>query len=244
VRRRIHDYARGTQEELTYRAIERRLPEFLRRHLLHFEAAIHDSLVNFSAGIAAGARVLDAGAGERVHSKYFQRQNYTAVDLAVGDASWNYGRLDAIADLTALPFRSGYFDACINIVTLEHVREPGCALREIERTLAPGGRLLIIVPHEWEVHQSPHDYYRYTKHGVAYLLKKAGFSEYTIEPVGGYFRLLSRRLLNGLQFFPGLWFVVAAIFLAPPALILPWFDSLDRERNFTLGYICTARKRS
>lgn len=188
--------------------------------------------------------MLDAGAGERVHAKYFQAARYVAVDLGIGDAAWDYGKLDAIADLMALPFREGSFDACVNIVTLEHVREPECALREMERALAPGGRLLLIVPHEWEVHQVPHDYYRYTRFGIAYLLKKAGFEELTIEPVGGYFRLLSRRLLNGLQFFPGPLFLVAAIFLAPPALILPWFDSLDRERNFTLGYICIARKRS
>jgi SAM-dependent methyltransferase len=244
VRRRLHHHARGAQESLTYRAIERRLPRFLRRHVLHFESAIDDSLAKFSGDLAGGALVLDAGAGERVHARYFDRQRYIGVDLAVGDAAWNYGKLDAIADLTALPFRSGCFEACINIVTLEHVREPACALQELERTLAPGGRLLMIVPHEWEVHQSPHDYYRYTRHGMAYLLAKAGFTEYTIEPVGGYFRLLSRRLLNGLQFFPGPLFFLAAIFLAPPALILPWFDSLDRERNFTLGYICTARKRS
>lgn len=229
---------------MTYRAIERWLPGFLRRYVLHFESAIGDALEKFSGGLPAGACVLDAGAGERVHARYFDKQRYLAVDLAVGDAAWNYGKLDAIADLTALPFPDGCFRACINIVTLEHVREPGCALREMERTLAPGGRLLLIVPHEWEVHQSPHDYFRYTRHGVAYLLDKAGFSEYTIEPVGGYFRLLSRRLLNGLQFFPGPLFLVAAVFLVPPALILPWFDSLDRERNFTLGYICTAFKRS
>jgi SAM-dependent methyltransferase len=220
------------------------MPRFLRRHVLHFEAAIDDSLASFAASLAPGARVLDAGAGERVHAGYFGRQRYVAVDLAVGDSAWDYGKLDAVADLTALPFRSGCFDACINIVTLEHVREPGLAVAEIERTLAPGGRLLMIVPHEWEVHQSPHDYYRYTRHGVAYLLEKAGFVDYTIQPVGGYFRLLARRLLNGLQFFPGPLFFVAAIFLAPPALMLPWFDSLDRARNFTLGYICTARKRS
>lgn len=243
MRRGFHHHAGGAQENLTYRAIERRLPRFLRRHVLHFESAIDDSLQQFSAGLASGVRVLDAGAGERVHARYFGRQRYIGVDLAVGDAGWNYGKLDAIADLTALPFPSGCFEACINIVTLEHVSEPGCALRELERTLAPGGRLLMIVPHEWEVHQSPHDYFRYTRHGIAYLLGKAGFTEYTIEPVGGYFRLLARRLLNGLQFFPGAWFFVAAIFLAPPALILPWFDSLDREHNFTLGYICTARKR-
>ena len=229
---------------MTYRAIERRLPRFLRRHILHFESAIDDSLQKFSSGVPAGALVLDAGAGERVHARYFARQRYVAVDLAVGDATWNYGKLDAIADLTALPFPSECFAACINIVTLEHVREPGCAIQEMARTLAPDGRLLMIVPHEWEVHQSPHDYFRYTRHGIAYLFGKAGFTDFTIEPVGGYFRLLSRRLLNGLQFFHGPLFFLAAIFLAPPALILPWFDSLDRERNFTLGYICTARKRS
>jgi SAM-dependent methyltransferase len=229
---------------LTYRAIERRLPGFLRRRVLYFEAAIEDAVQDFAAESAAGERVLDAGAGERVHAQYFARQRYIAVDLGVGDSAWDYGKLDAIADLTALPFANGCFQAIINIVTLEHVREPGCALREMARTLAPGGRLLMIVPQEWEVHQSPHDYYRYTRYGVEYLLGEAGFQDFSIQPVGGYFRLLARRLLNGLQFFPGLGFFVAALFLAPPALILPWFDGLDRERNFTLGYICTARKRS
>ena len=64
---------------------------------------------------------------------------------------------------------------------------------------------------------------------------------------GGYFRLLARRLLNGLQFFTGglrwLWFIPAAMLVVPPALILPFLDFLDRDRNFTVGYICTARKR-
>lgn len=233
-----------TDRNLTYRATERALPPFLRRYLLYFESAIDDSVASFAAALPATARVLDAGAGELNHARYFTRNFYVAVDLAVGDSSWDYGKLDAIADLTALPFRAASFDGSINIVTLEHIREPGCALREIERTLAPGGKLLLIAPHEWEVHQSPHDYYRYTRHGLAYLFDKAGFAEYSIEPVGGYFRLMSRRLLNGLQFFPGLWLFVAAIFLAPPALIMPWFDWLDRERNFTLGYICIAKKRS
>ena len=229
---------------MIYRTIEQRLPRFLRRYLLHFESSIDGALESFAASLVPGALVLDAGAGEQIHAKYFDRCRYVAVDLAVGDSTWDYGNLDAVADLTALPFPSGCFNACINIVTLEHVREPACALHEIERTLAPAGRLLLIVPHEWEVHQSPYDYYRYTRHGVAYLLERAGFAEIAIEPVGGYFRLCSRRLLNGLQFFQGLWFFAAAIFLVPPALVLPWFDSLDRERNFTLGYICTARKRS
>ena len=33
-----------------------------------------------------------------------------------------------------------------------------------------------------------------------------------------------------------------ALLLGAPALALPFLDSLDKERNFTLGYICTAEK--
>jgi SAM-dependent methyltransferase len=168
------------------------------------------------------------------------------VDLGVGDAAWDYGRLDAVADLGALPFRDGTFDAAVHIVTIEHLPEPGRALEEMARALAPGALLLVAAPQEWEVHQAPHDYFRYTRHGLEYLLKRAGFEVREIRPAGGYFRLLARRLLNGLQFFSGgarwVLFLPAAVVLVPPALILPWLDFLDRDRNFTLGYLCTARR--
>jgi SAM-dependent methyltransferase len=229
-------------------AIVDRLPRWLSRRVLHFEAAIEDAVAGFAASLPAGARVLDAGAGEVRHARYFTRQRYCGVDLAVGDRAWNYSRLGAVADLARLPFASGCFDAAINIVTLEHVREPESVLREIARTLAPAAPLLAIVPHEWEVHQAPHDYFRFTCHGIEYLLERAGMVEIEIRPVGGYFRLLARRLLNGLQFFSGgirwLGFIPAALLLVPPALLIPYLDFLDRDRNFTLGYICTAKKSS
>jgi hypothetical protein len=110
--------------------------------------------------------------------------------------------------------------------------------------LKPGGRLLLIVPHEWEEHQQPHDYFRYTRYGIRHLLERAGMTSVETDPVGGFFRLLSRRLLNALQFFPGPFFLLAAFVFCPPAMILPLLDGLDRKRNFTLGYICRARKPS
>jgi SAM-dependent methyltransferase len=233
---------------MSYAAIVDRLPRWLSRRVLYFEAAIEDAVAGFAASLPAGARVLDAGAGEARHARCFIRQRYCGVDLGIGDRTWNYGRLDAVADLARLPFASGCFDAAINIVTLEHVREPQSVLREIARTLAPTAPLLAIVPHEWEVHQSPHDYFRFTRYGIEYLLERAGMVEIEIRPVGGYFRMLARRLLNGLQFFSGgvrwLGFVPAALLLVPPALLIPYLDFLDRDRNFTLGYICTAKKSS
>jgi len=232
---------------MRYSGLAYRLPKPLRRHILHFEVETEDAVAAFARVLPAGARILDAGAGEGQYAHYFARQRYCGVDLAVGDAAWDYSRLDAVADLTALPFRAGTFDAALHMVTLEHLPEPGLALAEIARVLAPGGRLLIAAPHEWEVHQAPHDYFRYTRFGLQYLLEKAGLEPIEMRAVGGYFRLLARRLLNGLQFFTGglrwLGFVPAAILLVPPALVLPLFDAFDRERNFTAGYICTARKR-
>ena len=231
---------------MSYTEIAYRLPRPLLRHILHFEVEIEDAVARFARELPQGARVLDAGAGEGKYAHYFTRQRYCGVDLAVGDVSWDYSRLDAIADLSELPFRSGVFAAALNIVTIEHLRDPGRALSEIARTLAPGGPLLIAAPHEWEVHQSPHDYFRYTRHGLVYLLESNGYEVVEMRAAGGYFRLLARRLLNGLQFFTGglrwLWFIPAALIVVPPALILPFLDFLDRDRNFTMGYICMARK--
>ena len=233
---------------MSYTSLAYRLPRPLRRHILHFEVEIEDAVAAFAGRLPDGARVLDAGAGEGKYRGHFKRQRYCGVDLAVGDRSWNYSGLDVVADLSALPLRSGTFDAAIHIVTLEHLREPGSALREMARALAPGAPLLVAAPHEWEVHQQPHDYFRYTRYGLAYLLEQAGFEVREMRPGGGYFRLLARRLLNGLQFFTGgarwLCFIPAAILLVPPALILPLLDSLDRDRNFTVGYICEARTRA
>ncbi|MCX6594998.1 MAG: methyltransferase domain-containing protein [Acidobacteria bacterium] len=208
----------------------------LPRYILNFEARIDDALDAFAASLAPGALLLDAGAGEAQHRARFPGQRYVAVDLAVGDGQWDYSRLDALADLQALPFPDQSFDAALNIVTLEHVREPKLVLREIARVLKPGGRLLLVVPLEWEVHQAPHDYFRYTRPGLEYLLGEAGLRIEWIHPAGGIFRLLSRRMLSAIKVH---W--IAAL-LAPLALLLPLLDGLDRERNSTLGYLGVARK--
>lgn len=225
---------------MTYARAQRWLPAWLRRYVLHFDAAIDDAVAAFAKSLPAGATVLDAGAGESRHRANFSRQRYVALDLAIGDQQWNYGGLDVVGDLTRLPLRERAFDAALNIVTLEHVREPQQVLQEIARVLKPGGRLLIVVPHEWEEHQTPHDYFRYTRYGLSHLLATAGLRVTRLEPVGGFFRLLSRRLLNALQFFP-LWLVpFAAIVFVPLGLVMPLLDGLDQRRHFTLGFLCEA----
>src|SRR5581483_1170313 len=200
-----------------YAATRSLLPRSLARYVMHFEASIEDAVARFARQLPPGVRVLDAGAGEGDYKHHFAEQRYCGLDLGIGDKTWDYSRLDVVGDLETLPFSDRTFEAALNIVTLEHVLNPGNVLCELSRVLAPGGRLLLVAPLEWEEHQQPHDYGRFTRYALNRLLKQAGFSEIAIQPVGGIFRLISRRLLNALQFFPGPLMFVAAVVFAPPA---------------------------
>ena len=207
-------------------------------YVMDFEFRIDAALSSFSSSLPQGVRVLDAGAGELRHKIYFPDQHYIGVDLAVGDDAWDYGRLDVMADLKAMPFATGAFDAAISIVTLEHVCEPQKALAEIARVMKPSAALLIIVPMEWEEHQQPHDFFRYTRYGLSYLLEEAGFDIVSMNPVGGIFRVLSRRCFMALKVV--WWF---APVLLPMGIILPFLDRFDTEKNSTLGFICIAQRK-
>ena len=222
--------------------LRRRLPSWLFRYLLSFEAGIDSAVLGFARTLPQGARVLDAGAGEGQYRAQFTRQSYVGFDLGIGDREWDYSGLDVIGDLSHMPFCNGSFNAVVNIVTLEHLTEPWAAVSEMERVLAPGGKVLIVAPQDWEVHQAPHDYFRYTRYGLRHLLERAGFTDIHVFPMGGFFRVVSRRLLTAPRMFHGWRRWLIAPFFVAPAVVLPLFDSLDPNRDFTLGYTCTARK--
>jgi len=187
--------------------------------------------------------VLDAGAGETRFKTNFAHAKYVAVDSTEGDAAWDYANLDAVARLEDLPFSDASFDRVISTVVLEHVAEPGKAIREFRRVLSPGGTVHLVVPCQWEEHQRPHDYFRFTSNGIRHLLECEGFRVRRIEPIGGFFWMLGRRLMAVLSFVQKGWRWILFPILAPVfGLLLPlccyYLDALDGDRSFTLGYIC------
>lgn len=92
---------------------------------------------------------------------------------------------DVGGDAHHLPIADGVVDGAVGIQLLEHIRHPEQVLAELERVLAPGGRVCLAVPFIYQVHGDPHDYYRYTADGLRVLL--AAFEDVEVTPVGGVF---------------------------------------------------------
>jgi SAM-dependent methyltransferase len=119
----------------------------------------------------ARGRLLDVGCGERPYQSL-----PSAVDEWVGfDDTANAGA-DVHGNADALPFADASFDTVLCTQVIEHVREPAAVIAQCARVLRPDGRLILSAPQYWEVHEEPHDYFRFTPAGLQTLLERAGLT--------------------------------------------------------------------
>lgn len=85
--------------------------------------------------------VLDAGCGEgRLASLLGGNIAWIGVDASPAQLSANPYRPVVLADIRALPFRDGVFDAVTHLWCLYHLDDPAVAVREAARVLRTGGR--------------------------------------------------------------------------------------------------------
>lgn len=87
------------------------------------------------------------------------------------------------ADAQKLPFKDSSCDAVICETSLEHIKDPALAVQEMHRVLKSGGLVYITVPFVYGFHDSPGDYYRWTKEGIRELFKN--FEEKELDIYGG-----------------------------------------------------------
>lgn len=66
-------------------------------------------------------------------------------------------------------------DAIVFTQVLEHLPEPMEAIQTLFNATACGGVLIVTAPHLSQYHAVPHDYYRYTREGLKYMMVKAGY---------------------------------------------------------------------
>ena len=231
------------------------VPKSLRERLDLHRRAVLRFVEATAVSLPKGVRVLDAGAGEGPYRALFGHVRYVALDDRRGDRSWDYGGLDVVGDLLRMPVRSGAVDAILCTETLEHLTEPQAFLVEAARALRPGGTLHLTAPLNFREHQEPHDYFRYTRHGLRLLVERAGLRVRSIEAEGGYFRMLGdkiqpahrhlfakdRALVWRIVFLPLHPFSLVFFTLLAPVVCVA-LDPLDRKRKHTTGFHVVAEK--
>ena len=150
---------------------------------------------------SAKKSVIDIGGGLRIDKEKNNRYDHSRewlipltkkVDYKILDKVPDY-HPDIVGDIHALPFDDNSQDALICIAVLEHVEDPALAVREMYRTLKPGGFCFIYVPflYYYHAHQGYYkDFWRFTKDGLEHLTKD--FSEREMIGVRGPVETLIR----------------------------------------------------
>ena len=143
---------------------------------------------------------LDVGAGEAPWRTLMGKgASYQGVDTQSAAEFGMAGNADIVYYTgDTLPFESTKFDHVLCTEVLEHVPDPGMLLGEISRVLKPGGDLVMTVPWSARLHHVPHDYARYSRHGLERLLSIAGFEIVAVEPRGNDYSAIANKLLIAL----------------------------------------------
>lgn len=193
---------------------------------------------------ACRGRALDAGSGRGAWRRIIlsRADACDSIDLeprGLEQPTW-------VGDLMNMPqVPSASYDTVVCHQVLEHLPEPGRALAEFRRVLAPGGALVLSAPHLSRLHELPHDYFRFTPAGLRVLLEHAGFADSDVGTYGGPLSFLHHQASF---LFPGLVAAVPVLGTAATAInaVLSWvFAGVDRvsllNRLLPLGVIAIAR---
>jgi SAM-dependent methyltransferase len=80
---------------------------------------------------------------------------------------------------------SSSFDTILIADVLEHIANPEVFMKEMARLLKPNGKLLIMIPFFYWIHEAPHDYARYTEYALRQFCIKNNLSVIYLKPYGG-----------------------------------------------------------
>ena len=210
--------------------------DLARRGLVHtFSLArftLHRATQELIDAHAAGV-CLDVGSGRAPYRDLLASRCERVVTLDIERRTEDVDLIGDIQNLEGIAEES--YDTVVCTQVLEHLPRPWDALGEIRRVLRPGGKLILSVPHLPAIHEAPHDYYRYTRYGLASLCEGAALESLEIREAGGLLSFVghgaSYALMSTLGTVPGVRHVVWAINYLLLCRLLGLVDSLLGMRS-------------
>lgn len=145
--------------------------------------------------------LLDIGCGKMPYKNYILENSrvdrYIGLDIENALQYDKEVKPDFIWDGIKMPFESNSFETAFGTEVLEHCPEPEIILKEVYRVLKPDGIFFFTVPFLWNLHEVPHDEYRYTPFSLQRHLENTGFRDIEIKATGGWHASMAQML--------GLW---------------------------------------
>jgi len=120
----------------------------------------------FLSKYGSHGRTLDIGAKSKYNKFFFP--NLLTLNIEKTDGVDVIG---SVADMREI-FPDESFDAVLCLSVLEHLKDPKKAVNEIKRVLKKGGVAIVSAPFIMTLHDTPADYWRFTKYGLAELFKE------------------------------------------------------------------------
>lgn len=181
--------------------------------------------------------LLDIGCGNKPYEKMFADRitSYTGCDVVQSSEN----KADVVCEVSELPFASETFLTVLSTQVIEHVAETQKMVDEAYRVLAKDGHLILAGPMYWHLHEEPHDFFRFTKYGLRFILEKAGFEIVRILPNGGKWAVLGQVFVHTLE---GSRFYRKRL-IRLSNMLFAWLDEKKFNDVSTLNYVAVAIKR-
>ena len=154
----------------------------------------------------AHGRLLDVGCGDKPYEYIFRPyvSEYVGIEheatFTATAASDRERKPDLLYDGRRLPFEDRSFDTVLNVQVLEHTPRPAALVAEMARVLKDDGVLILSAPFQFRLHEEPHDYFRYSPHGLRVLCADAGLEIVEVHNQGSLWSVIAHKLNNYLAF--------------------------------------------
>jgi SAM-dependent methyltransferase len=154
----------------------------------------------------AHGRLLDVGCGQKPYEHIFKpfTSEYIGVEhektFALTNAKSAERGPDVVYDGKRLPFDDRSFDTVLSIQVLEHTPHPSALVHEMARVLKDDGRMILSAPFQFRLHEEPHDYFRYSPHGLRALCEDAGLGVVEVISMGSLWSVIGHKLNSYLAF--------------------------------------------
>lgn len=124
---------------------------------------------------ALHGKMMDFGCGAKPYQSIIKVNEYIGVDIENEGHSHQTEEIDVFYDGKTIPFESNTFDSVFSSEVFEHVFNLNEMLVEINRVLKPNGVMIFSTPFVWNEHETPYDFGRYSRFGLASIMGKTGF---------------------------------------------------------------------